>query len=115
MRNLKLQKYRDNRARQHRARVVAGNGKCLSRTARGYSTEDELNARITVMLLKEYDATLYKDKAGEWRWRWMYKTADVEEIFMISSEGYHNRVDCLHASNLVLDAKRATDDTGQEK
>ena len=114
MRALKLKKYRDGNGR-YRARVVAGNGETLARTARGYSTEGELNARVDVMLMKEYDADLYKDRAGEWRWRWMYKSAQASEIFMISSEGYKNRGDCKHASDLVLDTKRAGNDTGAEE
>ena len=34
----------------------------------------------------------YKDKAGEWRWR---RTAPNGEIVGASSEGYHNRSDCV--------------------
>ena len=106
MRTLKLSTYTDSRTGLIRARVIAGNGKILARTTRGYSRE-QLDKRIDTMLVKEYDADLYKDVAGEWRWRWRFKGVKTNEIFMVSSEGYQNRGDCKHASDLVLDTPRS--------
>jgi len=34
----------------------------------------------------------YKDNAGQWRWR---RTAANGRIVGASSEGYHNRADCV--------------------
>jgi uncharacterized protein YegP (UPF0339 family) len=44
---------------------------------------------------------LYKDAAGEWRWR---VVAGNGEIVADSSEGYHNRADALDMARLLLDA-----------
>jgi len=41
---------------------------------------------------------LYKDRADEWRWRYMAKNG--EEIAK-SSEGYKNKGDCTHGIDLV--------------
>lgn len=43
---------------------------------------------------------LYKDTAGEWRWR--LKAGNNETI--ASGEGYVNRQDCVHAINLIKEA-----------
>ncbi|MCH8343700.1 MAG: DUF1508 domain-containing protein [Planctomycetes bacterium] len=40
---------------------------------------------------------IYKDKVGEWRWR--LRAANNEII--AAGEGYKNKVDCLHAIDLV--------------
>lgn len=41
---------------------------------------------------------LYKDTAGQWRWR---LTATNNRIIANSGEGYFNKQDCIHAINLV--------------
>lgn len=41
---------------------------------------------------------LYKDKAGEWRWRLV---VDNGNIIADSGEGYKNKIDCEHGINLV--------------
>lgn len=46
---------------------------------------------------------IYKDTAGEWRWR---LRAGNNEI-IASGEGYQNKVDCLHAIDLVKSSKDA--------
>lgn len=40
----------------------------------------------------------YKDHAGEWRWR---ITAANGNILAVSSEGYHNKADCIAAFDSV--------------
>ncbi len=47
--------------------------------------------------------SIYKDKAGEWRWR--LRAANNEII--ASGEGYRNKSDCLHAIDLVKDSQDA--------
>jgi len=41
---------------------------------------------------------LYKDKAGEWRWRLLARNG---ESIATSGEGYKNKADCRHAIDLV--------------
>ncbi len=41
---------------------------------------------------------IYKDAAHQWRWRLI---AANNRIIADSGESYHNKVDCLHAINLV--------------
>jgi uncharacterized protein YegP (UPF0339 family) len=41
---------------------------------------------------------IYKDKSGEWRWRFKAKN---EKIVAVSSEGYDNLVDCEHSIKLL--------------
>jgi uncharacterized protein YegP (UPF0339 family) len=41
---------------------------------------------------------LYKDTRQEWRWT---LAADNSEVLAVSSEGYKNRTDCVHAINLI--------------
>ena len=40
----------------------------------------------------------YQDARGEWRWRFR---ASNHKIIAVSSEGYTNKVDCLHSISLV--------------
>lgn len=46
-------------------------------------------------------ATIYKDQAGEWRWR---MRADNGEPIADSGEGYKDERDCRHGLGLVLAA-----------
>lgn len=46
-------------------------------------------------------ATIYKDQAGEWRWR---LRADNGEPVADSAEGYKHRTDAKHGLQLVLEA-----------
>ncbi len=48
---------------------------------------------------------LYKDKAGEWRWRLLAKNG---KKIGTSGEGYKNKADCAHAIELVKSASKAT-------
>jgi uncharacterized protein len=41
---------------------------------------------------------VYKDAAGEWRWR---LRAGNNQIIATSGEGYKNKTDCLHGIQLV--------------
>ena len=41
---------------------------------------------------------VYKDEAGEWRWRFI---ASNGRIIADSGEGYINKTDCLHGIELV--------------
>lgn len=45
---------------------------------------------------------LYKDNAGQWRWRYVAKNG---KTIAISSEGYVNKSDCSHSIELVKDSK----------
>ena len=51
---------------------------------------------------------VYKDAAGEWRWRLV---AGNKEI-IASGEGYQKKHDCLHAIELVKDSKDARVEAG---
>jgi uncharacterized protein YegP (UPF0339 family) len=41
---------------------------------------------------------IYQDASGEWRWRVM---ADNGKIVADSSEGYHNKRDCIHGLHVT--------------
>jgi uncharacterized protein YegP (UPF0339 family) len=47
---------------------------------------------------------VYKDKAGEWRWRLV---AANGRTVADSGEGYHNKADCLAGIELVKGSKNA--------
>ncbi len=47
---------------------------------------------------------IYKDAAGEWRWR--LKAANGQ-IVATSGEGYHNKSDCRHGIDLVKSSSSA--------
>ncbi len=47
---------------------------------------------------------IYQDNRGEWRWT---LKAGNHETIAVSSEGYHNRADCLHGINLVKQSANA--------
>ena len=53
---------------------------------------------------------VYKDAAGEWRWRLVSGNG---RIIAVSGEGYRHRADCLHAVELVKDAKYAPVEEGE--
>jgi len=98
-RDLKLEKYEDV-AGFYRWRVLAGNGKQLAKSPRGYATMAELNTDLEMILKQPHDAEVYRDKRREWRWRLILDNRNVA----IASEGYVNRPDCKTASDLFLDA-----------
>ena len=106
IRDLQLKIYAD-KAGRYRARVIAGNGRQLARTSRGYDslagTEQNpgIMADMTTMTMMAHDPDLYGDKSGEWRWRWRNTEG---KIVMISSEGHEDRSHCEEMGNLVLDA-----------
>lgn len=50
-------------------------------------------------------AVVYKDQAGEWRWRLQ---ADNNRTIADSGEGYNNRTDAIDAFTLVLNAAKGT-------
>ena len=47
---------------------------------------------------------VYKDDAGEWRWRLV---SGNSRLIAVSGEGYRHRADCLHGIELVKDANYA--------
>ncbi|HJQ31348.1 MAG TPA: DUF1508 domain-containing protein [Pyrinomonadaceae bacterium] len=53
---------------------------------------------------------VYQDSAGEWRWRLV---SGNSRIIAVSGEGYKHRADCLHAVELVKDAKYAPVEDGE--
>jgi len=103
---LEMNCYQD-RGGKHRFRVYAANHKVLARSPRAFKTDAELKTRVDLILKQDYDAQLYKDRRGEWRWRFEAAVGGKKEIIVISSEGYKNHGDCKTASDLVLDADRA--------
>ena len=107
-RDLKIVSYTD-RAGQLRWRAMAGNGKQLAKSPKGYSDLDNMVEDLQQILATPHDADLYKDKLGEWRWRLCLPSPDETQrkIAAVTSEGYNNKIDCLNASNLFLDAQLA--------
>ena len=112
MNDLKLNFYQDKKS-YWRWRLVAGNGKQISRSPGYYKTTEEMMCDIHYLVKKEYDAELYQDKRGEWRWRLCrevknpatpLKARNIYRTIAISSEGYKNRADCKHGSDLTLDS-----------
>lgn len=64
-------------------------------------------ARVRELIEKEASGAtyvVYEDSAGEWRWQLL---AANKRIIADSGEGYRNKQDCLHAIELVKDAKDA--------
>ena len=53
---------------------------------------------------------VYKDAAGDWRWRLV---AGNGRVIADSGEGYQHRADCLHGVELVKDAKYAPVEEGE--
>jgi uncharacterized protein len=53
---------------------------------------------------------IYKDAAGEWRWRLVSGNG---RIFADSGEGYQHRADCLHGIELVKNAQYAPVEDGE--
>ena len=100
-RMLKLETYEDKGGRT-RWRYIAGNGEQLARSARGYACKDDLLEDLAHIVEKKHDAELYKDKRGEWRWR--FRRDGKGRIVAIASEGYKNKQDCKDASDLLLDS-----------
>ncbi len=49
---------------------------------------------------------VYKDAAGEWRWRLI--AANHVDIIADSGEGYVNKADCLHGIDLVKSTNAGT-------
>lgn len=47
---------------------------------------------------------IYKDTAGQWRWRLQ---AANHQTIATSGEGYHNKQDCVHAISLVKQSAAA--------
>jgi uncharacterized protein YegP (UPF0339 family) len=101
-RALKIKTYSDKSGRT-RWRFIAGNGEQLARSARGYFDSDKLVEDLAHIVDERHDAELYKDKRGEWRWR--FRRDGQGKIIAVASEGYKNRKDCKHASDLLLDSK----------
>ena len=64
--------------------------------------ESEEDAKEKIIALKRARAEpkfeVYKDKAGEWRWR---LRASNGRIIADSGEGYNNKQYCLHGIELV--------------
>jgi len=56
--------------------------------------------------LADPEFEVYKDKAGEWRWRFQ---ASNNKIIADSGEGYINKQDCLHGIDLI---KKETPNAG---
>jgi len=104
---LEMNCYRDVNGK-HRFRVFAANHKILARSTRGFETAAELAARVDLILRQDYDAQMYQDRRDEWRWRFEAAIDGAQEIIVVSSEGYKNLGDCKRASDLVLDADRAS-------
>jgi len=48
----------------------------------------------------------YEMYRSGYEWRWRLRASNGEII--ASGEGYHNRDDCIHAVNLVMDTNRQT-------
>ena len=48
--------------------------------------------------MAEPEFEVYRDKAGEWRWKFQ---ASNNKIIADSGEGYVNKQDCLHGIDLI--------------
>lgn len=53
---------------------------------------------------------VYKDAAGEWRWRLVSGNG---RIIAVSGEGYEHRTDCLHGVEIVKDARYTPVEDGE--
>lgn len=100
-RPMKIKTYSDKRGRT-RWRFIAGNGEQVAKSSRGYKEKNELLEDLAHILDERHDAEIYKDRKGEWRWR--FRRDGKGRIVAIASEGYKNRKDCKNASDLLLDA-----------
>ena len=100
MKVVTIEVYEDKQGK-HRWRCLSGNNRQLSRSPMSYVCETKLMDDICYIAAKQHDAELYQDVKGEWRWRFKRDG----RIIAIASEGYVNKKDCKHASDLMLDAK----------
>jgi uncharacterized protein YegP (UPF0339 family) len=69
-----------------------------------YECELERMAQILAKEATRAEFHVYKDAAGEWRWRLI---AGNKQIVADSGEGYEHRRDCLHGIELVKGSKDA--------
>ena len=98
---MKLKTYND-KVGLIRWRFIAGNGKQIAKSTRGYAKKTTLLDDLAHIVDEKHDAEVYQDKKGEWRWR--FRRDGKGRIIAVASEGYHNRKDCKKASDLLLDA-----------
>lgn len=65
------------------------------------------------MAKRNLKANIYQDRSEKKEWRWQI-VAGNGKVLAMSSEGYHNRSDCIHGLNLVLTAEPIEDEEGGE-
>ncbi len=104
-RTLKLVPYTD-KSGLHRWRLIAGNGKQLAKSPRGYKDINRMIVNLNYILSQPHDAEIYKGKDG-WRWRFSRGVDGKSRIIAIASEGVNSKTHCKNASDLFLDASPA--------
>jgi len=99
---MKIKTYNDKRGRI-RWRFIAGNGKQIAKSTRGYVDKQKLLDDLAHIVDEQHDAELYQDIKGEWRWR--FRRDGKGSIIAVASEGYKNRSDCKTASDMLFDSE----------
>ena len=100
---MRIDTWKDGMGR-YRWKFIANNNKIIARCPKGYLQKQEMIIDLVYILSRDHDADLFKDKRGEWRFRFRNPNTKKNRIIAISTEGYNNRVDCVHASDLLLDS-----------
>ena len=88
---LKFELYED-KAKEHRWRLKAANGKILATAGQGYKAKADAKNAVERIIkdVSKYDFEVYEDKAKEFRWR--LKASNGQTVGA-SSEGYVARAD----------------------
>jgi uncharacterized protein YegP (UPF0339 family) len=96
---LKFEIYED-RAKEHRWRLKAANGKILATAGQGYTAKSTAKTAVDHLVkdIGKYTFEVYEDRGGEFRWR---LKASNGQIVAAASEGYTARAGCEHAIDLI--------------
>ncbi len=99
LRDIKFQTFPDKRS-QKRFRVVAGNGKILAKSAKGYDDIIELVDVANWLVETLRVPNIYQDKVNAYRWRVKMN----EEVVIVSARSFSNRSDAKLNAWLVLES-----------
>ena len=80
-----------------KAKVLAGNGQQLAKASRSHENVESLNEEFAAVRSGEASPDVYKDKKGEFRFR--FKLGRT--IVLSASEGYKRKRDAQHASDRI--------------
>lgn len=89
--------FKDRRGK-YRFRILAGNGKILAKSTKGYSDKEEVLDVARSLNEKPIKDELFKDRAFENRWRLI---DEDDTILCVASEGYKDMSYCSSMLNNI--------------